>query len=256
MMIAERHDKIMALVEKHQRVSVRTLQDLLLVSVSTLRRDLETLEQMGLIRRVHGGVELVTENRVIQTETSWSEKRSVHATDKRTIAKTAVQQLHGGEIIYLDAGTTTSKLIPLLGQLKPAPTVVTNSVHHAAQLADLLVPVIIIGGLVKLTTNATIGAAAVEQINRLSFDVCFVGINSIDQEAGISTPDLEEAAIKQAVLKHSNQRYILADSSKFGQTSFAKVADLADVTIITDQLTPQQTAQFTAQTTIIQGGHS
>jgi len=256
MMIAERHEKIMALVQKRQRVSMRTLQELLLVSVSTLRRDLEGLEQMGLIRRVHGGVELVAENHVIQAETSWTEKRSVHATDKRTIAKTAVHQLHGGEIIYLDAGTTTSKLIPFLGQLKPAPTVITNSVHHAAQLADLMVPVIVIGGQVKLTTNATIGAAAVEQINRLSFDVCFVGINSIDQQAGITTPDLEEAAIKRAVLHQSNQRYIVADSSKFGQTSFAKVADLDNVTIITDQLTPQQTMQFSELTTIIQGGHS
>ncbi len=166
-----------------------------------------------------------------------------------------MRELHGGETIYLDAGSTTGAMIALLGNLQPAPQVVTNSVHHASQLADLMVPVIIIGGQVKLSTNATIGATAAEQLGQLAFDVSFLGADAVNTDMGIMTPDLEEATIKKLVINRSNKVFVLADNSKFDRVAFAKVSDLADITLITDKSLASASA-YQAKTDIIVGGES
>ncbi|MCT2910639.1 DeoR/GlpR family DNA-binding transcription regulator, partial [Weissella confusa] len=141
MMISERHDKILALLNKRGRISIQELQQLMLVSVSTLRRDLDQLAESGEVQRIHGGVELTKQQQTLQHEALLSQKNEMNLSAKQVIARTAMRELHGGETIYLDAGSTTGAMIALLGNLQPAPQVVTNSVHHASQLADLMVPV-------------------------------------------------------------------------------------------------------------------
>ena len=175
---------------------------------------------------------------------------------KQQIALTAIAQLQGGETLYLDAGTTTGAMIALLGQVTPAPLVVTNSVHHASQLADLMVPVVVIGGQVKLSTNATVGMTAAEQLGQLAFDVSFIGADAIDLTAGITTPDLEEAAIKRLVIAHSRHAFVLADASKFNQRAFAKVADLEEVTIITEPNSATELASYQTKTQLKIGDQS
>ena len=252
MMISERHDKILALLNKRGRISIQELQQLMLVSVSTLRRDLDQLAESGEVQRIHGGVELTKQQQTLQHEALLSQKNEMNLSAKQVIARTAMRELHGGETIYLDAGSTTGAMIALLGNLQPAPQVVTNSVHHASQLADLMVPVIIIGGQVKLSTNATIGVTAAEQLGQLAFDVSADAVNT---DMGIMTPDLEEATIKKLVINRSNKVFVLADNSKFDRVAFAKVSDLADITLITDKSLASAPA-YQAKTDIIVGGES
>lgn len=143
-----------------------------------------------------------------------------------------MQELHGGETIYLDAGSTTGAMIAL-GNLQPAPQVVTNSVHHASRVISRF------DGasdyhwcrIAKLSTNATIGATAAEQLGQLAFDVSFLGADAVNADMGIMTPDLEEATIKKLVINRSNKVFVLADNSKFDRVAFAKVSDLADITL-------------------------
>jgi DeoR family fructose operon transcriptional repressor len=217
-------------------------------SLSTLRRDLQDLETEGKVRRVHGGVELL-EN--IQSELSVAEKKNEHTASKKIIGKTAADLLIGGETLFLDAGTTTSEVIPYLTNKKPNVTVVTNSVHHAARLSDFMIPTIIIGGHIKQTTDASIGATAVSQIKQMAFDVSFIGTNGIDEQHGLTTPDLEEAAIKRAVIEQSQRNYVLADDSKLGKVAFAQTAPLEKVTIITNRV-DESLSQLKTATHIIE----
>ncbi|WP_349583883.1 DeoR/GlpR family DNA-binding transcription regulator [Leuconostoc citreum] len=248
MIVAERKKQILKIIQKNQVISLQELKKVTKTSLSTVRRDLDILAADGLVRRVHGGVEWIESSR---DSLPVSERLSLYQATKQKIAQRAAQQLQGGEIIFLDAGTTTGELIPYLADKKPAVTVVTNSVHHAAQLSDLMIPVMIIGGQVKQTTDAVIGAAAVNQINHMVFNVSFVGADGLSVEFGLTTPDLEEAAIKKAVVERSQVSYVLADNSKIGTAAFAKAVDLERVVLVTSALTNQQWQVLSQAMTVI-----
>lgn len=248
MIVAERKKQILKIIQKNQFISLQELKKVTKTSLSTVRRDLDILAADGLVRRVHGGVEWIESSR---GSLLVSERLSLYQATKQKIAQRAAQQLQGGEIIFLDAGTTTGELIPYLADKKPAVTVVTNSVHHAAQLSDLMIPVMIIGGQVKQTTDAVIGAAAVNQINHMVFNVSFVGADGLSVEFGLTTPDLEEAAIKKAVVERSQVSYVLADNSKIGTAAFAKAVDLERVVLVTSALTNQQWQVLSQAMTVI-----
>lgn len=149
------------------------------------------------------------------------------------IAKLAATQIKKDDVIYLDAGSSTLELIPLLPTGTPL-KVVTNSVKHASQLIDLNIDTIILGGTIKLSTNATLGNTSLKQLQEFNFNKAFLGINGIDLNAGLTTPDPEEAILKKTALQQAEEGFILADHSKFNQISFAKVAALEAVTILTD----------------------
>jgi len=119
-------------------------------------------------------------------------------------------------------------------------------------LSDLMIPVMIIGGQVKQTTDAVIGAAAVAQFNSMVFDVSFVGADGLSVDFGLTTPDLEEAAIKRAVVARSQLSYVLADASKIGTASFAKAVDLEQVVLVTAQLTTEQRARLKHEMTVLE----
>ena len=135
-------------------------------------------------------------------------------------------------MIFIDAGTTNELLVNELHD--PRVTVVTNSIHHATKLVERNIPTVIIGGKVKRSTDASIGGVALNQIGQLNFDKAFIGMNGIG-DGFFTTPDMEEGAVKRAILENAKKTYVLADLSKLGQTSFVKVAPLAKASIITNQ---------------------
>lgn len=251
MIIVERHEKILALLEKRQQASVSELSDLLLVSPATIRRDLADLEKLGQVTRVYGGAVLSEQYASQMHEQTINEKQSLHQEEKQVIAQQAVLQVRGGETIYLDAGTTTACLIPLLAQVVPKVTVVTNSVNHAAKLADLSVAEMVIGGSVKLATNAVIGSNAVQKIQQLHFDRSFLGINGVTADAGLTTPDIEEATMKRAVMAQSRKNYVLADASKIGAVNFVKVNDVNEAVLVTNQTDQSELDAIRKQTQVI-----
>ncbi|WP_439426014.1 DeoR/GlpR family DNA-binding transcription regulator [Oenococcus alcoholitolerans] len=249
MLIQKRQGKLLDVIKKRRMISLKELKDVSQTSLSTVRRDLEDLERSGKVRRIHGGVKIVES---LNTEPSVLQKSLINQEGKHRIAQLASEQLKGGEIIFLDAGTTTGEMIHFLASKDPSVSVVTNSVHHASKLSDLLIPVTIIGGQVKLNTDATIGAAAVERIKQLSFDVGFIGINGISKKFGLTTPDIEEAAVKQAVVQRSRKVYVLADSSKIDVISYAKAVDLEKVSLITEGLSSEQRSWLTETTNLLE----
>lgn len=212
-----------------------TLEELVFVtksSESTVRRDLNALEEEKLLRRVHGGAELPQD---LSEELSIFEKSSKNVHEKEIIAQKAIVKVSDKDVIYLDAGTTTGALIGELKQLRKRVTIVTNSPMHGVSLTAENLTVYILGGLIKKTTDSVIGGRALEQLANYRFNIAFLGANSYDAEMGAMTPDSEEAAIKRQAIRQSDQSYLLIDSSKIGQTSFVKFAESTEVEVITER---------------------
>lgn len=226
---SKRKQLIMEKLSHDKFVRLDDLVRLLDTSESTVRRDLDELESERKLHRVHGGAELPHS---LQEEFTNQQKSIKNIQEKMQVARKAASLISNDDVIFVDAGTTNELLLGYLNQDNL--TVVTNSIHHAAKLVDKNIQTIIIGGHVKKSTDASIGAVAYEQIKRLNFDKAFLGINSIDEEF-LTTPDMEEAVIKKTVIENARKSYIVTDSSKIGRVSFAKVDKIENATIITNQ---------------------
>ncbi|WP_197034533.1 DeoR/GlpR family DNA-binding transcription regulator [Streptobacillus canis] len=225
----ERFDIILKMVKENDYVKYSDLEDRLNISIATIRRDVLKLESQGRINRISGGIELRNDN----LDVDYHIRSSKHSDKKRTIAKKAAKYLKPNNLIYLDAGTTVFEIIPYLKGLNV--TVVTNGVEHINELIKNEISFMLLGGEVKPTTKAIIGVSAMKQLKNYSFDLAFIGANAVDEEFGYSTPDIEEAVIKEEAINHSRKAIVLADSTKLNNISRVKFADIDKAILITEK---------------------
>ncbi len=240
MLTADRWRYILEQLDVKGSVLVSDLVESLEVSESTIRRDLSQLESKKLLVRVHGGAESYFET---ASEPKFQDKIIKHTQAKQQIASYATDLINDFEAIYIDAGTTTLAMVPYLKKKKGL-KIITNGIQQAHELGALDFELVILGGILKSGTQAVIGTQALQQLSQYHFDKAFVGINGISLNGGLTTPDIQEAVIKQTAIHQSRQPYILADESKFNKTSFVKVEEIDRVTIITDSLSPEIRKQY------------
>lgn len=231
MLTEERKRRILTELDHDGVVQLRNLTTMLNASESTVRRDLGELENEGLLRRVHGGAERTGS---LTAEAGVQEKSTVNTASKLAIARAAVKLIDDDAMIFLDAGTSTAAMIPLLRGKNV--TVVTIGVDNASMLADYGIKTILLGGTVKPLTKAVIGAEAVRELSQYRFNVAFLGTNGVHAIYGTTTPDPEEAAVKRVAAAQSAKSVVLADSSKFGAVSFAQILPISDALIITNDV--------------------
>jgi DeoR family fructose operon transcriptional repressor len=229
MLTPERHQLILSLLKEKDVVRIHELVEATGASESTIRRDLTELEEQRLLKRVHGGASSLL-NKI--EEPTVLEKAVKHEREKIAIARYAAGLVKEGDSIFIDAGTTTYQMVPYLPSEKIV--VVTNGVDIALQLIKRQIKTILLGGELKAATLSLVGREAVKSISQFRFDKCFLGMNGIDKQHGLTTPDPDEAYVKQLALHFSDERFVLCDSNKFSRVTFAKVGDLRDVTVITD----------------------
>ena len=227
----ERQQAIARLVIQRGRMSVNQLAREYDVTTETVRRDLSTLERMGLVRRVHGGV--VPPATLSLIEAGLRERDHVNTESKERIARAALDQLpSSGGTIVLDAGTTTSRLASVLPP-EHALTVITHAVPIAARLAgQRQIDLRLLPGRVRRTTQAAVGADTVAALSHLKVDVAFVGTNGITAEHGFTTPDPDEAAVKRALIESGRRVVALADASKFGVDTAIRFASPGEIDVI------------------------
>jgi DeoR family fructose operon transcriptional repressor len=227
----ERQQAIARLVNQRGRMSVNQLAREYDVTTETVRRDLSSLERMGLVRRVHGGV--VPPSSLSLIEAGLRERDQVNTEVKEKIARAALDQLPppGGTIV-LDAGTTTSRFashLPADHEL----TVVTHGVPIAARLAgQRQIDLRLLPGRVRRTTQAAVGAETVNALSHLRVDVAFLGTNGVTPEHGFTTPDPDEASVKRALIESARRVVVLADASKFGIETAVRFAGIGEVDVI------------------------
>lgn len=242
MLSEERFRTILEILKQRKTASVTELADALNTSESTIRRDITALADMGKLKKVYGGAATITKN-FISDEPDVNTKASQNVEQKEQIARYASKLINNDDFIFIDAGTTTLRLIDFI---QPAKAIfVTNGIVHAKKLAAKGFKVYIIGGEIKASTEAITGSAAVSNIRKYNFTKCFLGTNGISIENGFTTPDIEEALVKQSALENSYVSFVLADSSKFDTVSSVTFARLEQACIITDKAKNHKYAERT-----------
>ncbi|WP_101297482.1 HTH-type transcriptional regulator GlpR [Halegenticoccus soli] len=235
MLPAERKRKIVELVSEADGRSVEGLADELGFSKATIRRDLRSLADDGLIERSHGGAVPTT---TVGREQTYGQREVQNLEGKRAIGARAVEEIREGEVVFFDAGTTTmqvAKQAPRDGSL----LAVTNAPRLAVELGEEDTEVMLTGGTLRRRTRALVGPTAESFMERMNFDLLFLGTNAIDLEEGLTTPNEDEARMKQLMVEKSERVVLVADASKIDERSFVKFADLTDVDVfVTDRELP------------------
>jgi len=233
MLQLERLHRIQALLKKIQRISTERVMQELDISRETARRDIIELEALGVAKRVHGGIVAVDS---VAVEAPLNVRHTQMSKEKRAIARAALQHLHTGQTIFLDAGSTTSILAEELRTLSGL-TIITNSLQAVFNLTigyEHEVPpheIILLGGRVQQRPQ-TQGDLVISEIYRYQADVALLSPVGIDPQHGASSFYSEEANIAQAMVKQAKQSFILADQSKLGIVSRVRYAQSHEVSML------------------------
>jgi DeoR family fructose operon transcriptional repressor len=225
---AQRKQAIITQLRAAGRVDAADIAAQLGVTNETVRKDLISLEQQGLLRRVHGGavpVEQLSFEPAVSTRTYYTE-------EKTRIAKAALAHLPASGAVLLDAGSTTARLAELFPSDREL-TVYTNTLPIALTLISRpQLTVVTLGGRVRPLTLAEVDDWAARALAEINVDVAFLGANAISVERGLTTPDPAEAAVKRLMLTSARRRILLADHSKVGAISLCKHADISDIDLL------------------------
>ena len=231
MLAKKRQTEILELLQQKGSVTLQELTEAFDASESTIRRDLTVLDQKGALTKVFGGA-VRNDFSVNVKEEGFSDKSGQAVEQKQSVGQYAASLVGADDFVYLDAGTTTEAMIPYL--TKDAMGYVTNAVGHALMLARRGCRVILVGGELKNSTEALVGNETIVSLQKYNFTKCFMGTNGVELIAGCTTPDLNEALVKQEAMKHSKNCYVLCDSSKFQKIYPIRFANFTDVILITD----------------------
>ena len=213
MLAEERFGQILNLLSKQRTATVQELCEALGTSESTIRRDLTELDRLGKLNKVHGGATL-PDSRFQAEEPTMQAKETLAVPQKRAIAAAAAALIHAEDFVFIDAGSTTLELV------RP-------------------------GGLLRPQTEAIVGAAAVSSLQQYNFTKAFMGANGVALEAGFTTPDPEEAAVKATVVHRARESWFLVDDAKFARICPAVIADLHSGAILTNRCPNPKYKQYT-----------
>jgi len=223
MLTEERRSAIVSLLHENGKVEVKDLSRRFSTSEVTIRTDLKELHQRGLVYKSHGGAVLpLTAN----GGASLQEKFSLQSDEKSRIGAAAAELVKDGETIILDSGTTTHEIAKRIKD-RTGLTVITNGVNIAAELAGFRgIQIILLGGILRHSALSVVGHFAEEMLAQLTADKLFIAADGCSLEFGISTPKFEESRINQAMVAIASEKYLVADSSKFGKNSLSRIVSL------------------------------
>lgn len=231
MLTPERRNRILAYIEENGAADVATLAKILGASESTVRRDLTALADQGKLNKFHGGATL-SDREFNNNEDVVHEKMKRHYDEKLRIARYAATLINDDDFVFLDAGSTTFLMTRFLHG--SGATFVTNGLPQALALAQNGCRVMILGGDLKISTEAVVGAVAAQHLQHCNFSKVFIGANGITVKEGVTTTDSEEATVKAIAMEHSFVSFVLADHSKFGRIAAMHVAPVSAACIICD----------------------
>ena len=230
MLTSERRGWLLARLARDGRLVAKDIAAELATSEDTIRRDLRDLAAAGRLQRVHGGA-LPSSPAVANFMT----RQSIATDAKDDVARAAAALVEPGQTVIVDGGTTALRLAQSLAPTLRA-TVVTHSPTIAVALVDHPgVDVLVIGGRLFKHSVVTCGALAAEAAAGVYADAAFIGVTGVHPDAGLTTGDADEAAMKRTLARRAADTYILASSEKIGAVSPHRVLDWADVTaVLTD----------------------
>ena len=233
----QRQQLILQRLARDGQVIAKALSEELQISEDTIRRDLRELAREGRLQRVHGGA--LPASAAIG---DMAVRRQVAPDAKQALARCAAALIQPGQVVLMDGGTTTTQLARAL-PLDLRCTVVTHSPTIAVELAGHAgIELILLGGRLFRHSMVAVGAATVEAARQVRADLYFMGVTGIHAEAGLSTGDFEEAAIKRALHERAAETVVMASPEKLGAASAYVIAPAGEVaTLVVAADTPQVT---------------
>ncbi|MDF7638595.1 DeoR/GlpR family DNA-binding transcription regulator [Lactobacillus sp. ESL0791] len=237
---ADRLQKIINILAKNKKISTKKLQEQMNASVSTLRRDLLSLQATNTISHTHGYVSLLENSNV---ELAYSTRRSANVVVKNKLCKCASELIINGSAIFLD-GSSTLTFLPKYFAGKTNIHVITNNINIADEVSQLKnIDISVIGGQVSYRSNSILGPKAINDLtNNYRPNLSFLSCSSID-EFGIYMTDENETAMKQAAINSAKKSIFLIDHTKFGKNDYIFLSDFNSnniQTIITDRIPPEK----------------
>ena len=228
---SERKSAILDRVTSTGSVDVTDLAKALGVSGATIRRDLQTLSRDQLLVRTHGGAVA----REATDELPAQVKATRRHLEKLRIGRAAAELVEDGAVIGMTGGSTAMELARALAGRQNI-TIVTNAIDIAAELVGRSgIHLIVIGGIVRQSSEA-VGRAAEAMLAQYHLDIAFIGVDGLTPEEGLTTHDEMEAQTDSTFLHRARRNVVIADSSKIGQVTFARISPLTGVDdIVTDR---------------------
>ena len=238
MLIEERRQHILLLIQKHGRVLVDELSNQLGLSKITIRKDLDYLQSKDLVVRTHGGA-LPAQAGALSDPTI-QEKEVLHHDEKVRIAKAAAAMISEGQCIILDSGTTTTEIARAILSFRHL-TVITNALNIAVDLARSDFDIILIGGILRKNSLSAVGPLAEDVLKEMHADIVFLGVDGFDIKVGLTTPNVLEARVNRAMVKAAVKVVAVCDSSKFNRKSLSLIVGTAAIHhVITDSNLPDE----------------
>lgn len=232
---AERLTAILSHLAEQGSVEVADLANSFAVSDATVRRDLQALSQNQLIMRTHGGAMPAD-----GSEVPARVKAVLRQSEKRRIGRAAADLVPDGAVVGMTGGSTTLEVARAL-TCRRGITIVTNAINVAAELAERSsIRLIVIGGILRHSLEL-VGPATEAMLSNYHLDMVFIGVDGLTAEEGCTTYDEMEAQTDLAFLHRTRRRVVVADSSKIGKITFARITHLAEISeIVTDREVGQE----------------
>jgi DeoR/GlpR family transcriptional regulator of sugar metabolism len=238
----DRRAFILDQIARTQMVKVSELSDRFGVSEVSIRRDLNWLERVGLLQRVHGGAVAIPRVALSQ---SYTESMRSHGEEKERIGRAAAQFIQDGDYLIFDAGTTVLQVarhIPgellALGNL----TVIADSLPIVHELGHCKgVHLILLGGLYLPDCELFAGPLAMESLSKLHADIIFLGAYGLSLSHGVSATNMLEAELDRAMAQAATEVIVVADSSKIGVVGLTTILPIGKIDkLVTDTGAPSE----------------
>ena len=231
MLKRERQAYIVHQVNLHNKVLSASLSSDIDVSEDTIRRDLQELSEVGKLIKVHGGALSLAFNDI-----TYPSKKIYSQDNKKIIADKAAGLIKDGMFILTGGGTTIVELARAL-PVSLSATFISGSIPAIVEyMHHPNLEVIVIGDKLSKNSKITLGADALSRIKSLKPDLCFLGINAIDLNHGITDNDWDVVQLKQAMIKNTKKVVLLSISEKVNSVQPIKVCDLCDIDMLITEL--------------------
>jgi DeoR/GlpR family transcriptional regulator of sugar metabolism len=246
--LAQRHQKLLQLVETKGQMSVDDLANHFDVSDDTIRRDLQTLERRRLLLRTHGGA--VSTALLVHRATPFLTRANANADAKTRIGRSAAQLISDGETLIVNGGSTTFAFAANLG-LRRNLTIVTNNVAMLPVLpTDAVQAVYLLGGQYNTNLGSTVGSVGFSS-GTINVDTAVLGVSGLTSTDGLSTTFLEEASMFAQMIAAGRRTIVIADATKFGYNAFAQIGPLSTIDIlVTDSSPPADLCEALVQANV------
>ncbi len=232
-MVQKRHAAIVEMARRVGQVTVEDLAGHFRVTPQTIRKDLNDLCGLGLLRRTHGGARLASGAHNV----AYDDRRAIARDAKQAIGRRAAAEIPNDCALLINIGTTTEEVAKALHDHRGL-LVITNNINVANTLRPYpAIEVIIASGVVRHADGGIVGDAAVEFIRRFKVDYAVIGSSAIDADGALLDYDFREVSVSRAILENARHVVLVADGTKFHRSAPVRIGSLDDIdTLVTDCL--------------------